>query len=63
MVLNLDVKIVEAIEGHVVRTFSPEAKVDTVSPGDTGFCVQVEVVEVMDLHKKHLAVAEKTRPV
>jgi hypothetical protein len=37
--------------------------VDTVSPGDTGFCVQVEVVEVMDLHKKHLAVAEKTRPV
>jgi len=41
----------------------PAAQVYTVLPGNAGFYIQVEVVEVVDLHKKHLVVAQKTRPV
>jgi hypothetical protein len=59
VVLYLYIEVIEAVKSHVIGPVCPVAEMNAALPGNAGFCIQIEILEQVDLHNKHLVVARK----
>jgi hypothetical protein len=57
VILYLYIEVIEAVKSHVIGALCSAAEMYALLPGDQGFRIQIELVEQVDLHNKHLVVA------